>query len=202
MSLHKPIDFARLCGVRRSTISVNIKRKNLVLNKNKMIDDSNPVNKIYMDRMLSKKGKEPAKVSKENESTAELPPASNTPKKDLLSLDKEKKALDIKKIKEEIDLLKIKKAKQEGENIPTVVVKSAFSQHFKSVTTAFKNASNRLVTEISKRKGLTKKEQAEITGKLYFFINEAISEAIEDSKSSIDLIIQEYSEKRGVGERK
>lgn len=203
MSLHKQIDFARFCGISRSSVSVNIRRGNIVVGDDKMIDDSHPINKNFMDRMVSKSGNE-EKIK--NTKSVSVNKVSKKPKelskKDLLELEKEKKALDIEKIQEEIELLKKKNAKLEGENIPTKVVIAAFSQHFKSVTTAFKNASNRLVSEISKKKGLSKTEQADLTGKLYSFINQAVTEAKEDSKASIELIVQDHSEKRSVGERK
>jgi hypothetical protein len=117
------------------------------------------------------------------------------------TLEAQKKALDIEKIQEEIEILKVKKQKLHGELIPTDLVNVVFAQHFKSVTASFQNGIENLLTELAKKRDLNRNEVGEIRGKMIQILNISINDAIDESRKSVDNIIGEYSETKGVGER-
>jgi len=50
-------------------------------------------------------------------------------------------------------------------------------------------------------KNLSREEVAHLRGQLVIVVNSAIDEGVKESKKSISNIVQEYSDKKGVGER-
>jgi hypothetical protein len=96
----------------------------------------------------------------------------------------------------------IKEEKLLGKLIPTELVKMVFAQHSQSLVTSFKNGADVLLMDISKRKELTRKENAELNGRLIQIINKCIDDAIKGSTKMLNSIISEHTEKREKGERK
>jgi DNA mismatch repair protein MutH len=66
---------------------------------------------------------------------------------------------------------------------------------------AFKNAAENLLQEIQQLSGLTTKEMADLRSRIIPITNEGIKEAFETALSEVDLIVDEYSQKRGIGEK-
>lgn len=96
----------------------------------------------------------------------------------------------------------IKEEKLLGKLIPTELVKMVFAQHSQSLVTSFKNGADVLIMDISKRKELTRKENAELNGRLIQIINKSVDEAIKASTKLLNNIIADHTEKRERGERK
>lgn len=115
---------------------------------------------------------------------------------------KQKEELDNEKKAYEIELLKVKLQKAQGEVLPTDLVSNVFAQHFKSITTAFYNGAENFISIIAKETGLSKEKTAKLRGELIEVVNQSVKEGIDSSKKSIKNLVQEYSEVRGVGERK
>jgi hypothetical protein len=114
----------------------------------------------------------------------------------------QKRELELKKTEQEVELNRLKIAKLSGEVIPTDLVKVVFGQHFKSVTTAFHQGADNFISTIAKRAGMDRKDMAVMRNELIEVVNKAVKDAINDSKDSIDHIVGEYQQKRGVGEKK
>jgi hypothetical protein len=112
------------------------------------------------------------------------------------------KNADLEKKEIDLQIAKVKLAKTMGDVIPTDMVKDLFAQQFKSVTTSFHQAADNFIMDIAKRAGLKRDDIADLRGKLIEMINEGIVEAQIESKKAVRVIVKDYSEKRGVGERK
>lgn len=201
MALHKQSDFASLCGKPNAFISTYIKRGKLVKivkEGDNFIDDTHPLNEAFL-RQCTKEKNTPAKSQQDDDPEIE---------KALKRGDTEYFELVKLKLKNETELQEQKKAlqelklqKEQGIVIPTDLVKDVFGRHNKSIVTAFKEGSDNIITEISKKKELTRAEVAEINQALIKIINDATDKAISETKRALTNIVNEYAAKRGVGER-
>lgn len=213
MAKHKQVNFAKLCGIQKSSLPSYIKRNKVVI-EDGWIDDSHPVNAAFVSKFQSR-----AKLEESNISEQSAGEISNTDKNstksdignpskkkaksssvDFHELEKEKKALDIQKINEEIELLKKRNMKMDGESVPTEIVKNLFSVYGKSIMGAQHAFSENWLTKIAKLKGLSSAEMAEMRGVMIKGLNEIVIKAQAESKKQVANIIKEYSLKREVGE--
>ena len=200
MAIYTKKEFAEKCGFTTKILAVHILRGKLTVNNN-MIDDSDLQNSFFLKK-YSGVIRTPKEVSLEVEAEPKTEKTKEAqPENQRFNLETEKKSLDIEKITEEIKLLKVKTSKASGEVIPTEVVRMVFAQHFKSLTAAFQNAADNLLMDIQKMKNLSREEVAHLRGQLVIVVNGAIDEGVKESKKSISNIVQEYSDKKGVGER-
>jgi hypothetical protein len=144
---------------------------------------------------------EPEKKKSERKRVLEIDdPEGFTRKQNMFDLDMDQKELSIQKMKEEIELKKIQKQKALGQVVPTDMVKIVFTQHNKSIVSAFQNAADNLISTISKKKELTREDSVQIRGEIIEIINEAVKESTANSIAHLKNIVKEYSEKKGVGE--
>lgn len=154
-------------------------------------------------KKVKEKKKEVPKVSKkqiailEAEADAEAQRATHR-----YNLEKQIKEAELEKKEQEIALNKLKIAKLSGEVIPTELVMMIFAQHFKSVTTAFHQGADNFIMTIAKMAGLKREDMATIRGQLIDIVNESVRDGIDESKKNVKNIVREYSERRGVGEKK
>lgn len=204
MALHSKIEFANLCGVHKAYISEYIKRKKIVV-EDDMIDDTNLYNKTFLQKCLSrssepkpeKKVVEPKPVTYEEEykERKQTKAKSALSEDSLYELEKQIKVADLCKKEVDTRIQLLREQKIQGILIPAELIKMLMSQHFKTVATTFGNACYGLITTMSKRKALTKTEEAEIRGELIPLLNSAIKEAVEITKKDIKNIQVEYSDK-------
>lgn len=213
MALYKKSDFVKRYGITHAFLSVYIKRGKVNV-EDGYIDDSDRSNSDFilfcLDKQKLKKSNElkesPAEIGKENNNNTISIYEKNedvvkkTGYKSKYELEQEKKALDIEKIQEEIDLLKKKNMKMDGESIPTEIVKALFSTYSKQITVQFYNSAEIFLNQISAFKKLSSAESSEMRGKLILNINEAVTNASKESKTSLSNIIKEYSNSKGIGE--
>lgn len=196
-----------------------------------VIDDTYPLNRDFLDRrkeLLSTKPPSPAKSKPEKPEPPPKPPKSlhlmkpdpglpdelevRDPVEDeddeeevtgesmtLLSKKKMKADTAYKLRQEELARLRIQK--QRGILIPTALVKVVFKQHSQSILVEFKNSVDSILTILRKRKNLDANEVAEIRGELQQAINDSVGKSISRSQKSISNIVNEYAEKKEVGER-
>ena len=223
MAKFKKREFYEHCGVAKSYFYQYVKRGKIHVSADGLIDTDMPMNRDFMDsRIRNKKSKAP-EVEKVVQvvSIPETKPRKNT-KQELAELAKRMKREDAadeaatrkydldRQIKEaeleakeqQIELNRLKIAKLSGEVIPTSLVRVIFAQHFKSVTTAMHQGCDNFIMTISKVTGMKKKDMARMRGELIDIVNEAVRDGIDESKESVKNIVSEYSEKRGVGEKK
>lgn len=225
MAFHSKKEFAKLCGVRTGDLSNYIKRGKVVLS-GEYIDDTNEVNAAFIEKRTGRPPKTTTSISpppkitapEKRESKKQPPKPSNEeelviPDSDIeidaLSislppalLDKIDKITAIQKKAKEIAILELREQKIRGEVVPTEVVKSLFIQFSKGMMTAFQQAADAVITEVSHKKKLSSKDEASLRGKLITITNKYATEGRENSKKGIENIVNEYAEKRGRGEKK
>jgi hypothetical protein len=210
MALHKRSDFAKLCGLSTGNLSNYIGRGKVLLSGD-WIDDAIPQNASFLKKWQGKST--PASVVEPSQSVINTPPPEITGKSPVVAspdpakvlqydLENQIKKADLEKRQRENRLLQLKIDKLNGILIPTDLVKIVFTQHFKSVTTAFQQAADNLLMEIAKKADLSTNQVAELRGAYVNIINQAVNNSIDESTSHIDNIVFEYSEKLGRGEKK
>jgi hypothetical protein len=207
-------EFFELCGISKGNLAVNIKRGKVVLNANNKIDTNvkkYPMNVDFMEKRLNgpiKSESKPKTVATKKEikpvvlvsDESELEREERVREK--YNVETRIKNADLEKKEIDLQIAKVKLAKTMGDVIPTDMVKDLFAQQFKSVTTSFHQAADNFIMDIAKRAGLKRDDIADLRGKLIEMINEGIVEAQIESKKAVRVIVKDYSEKRGVGERK
>lgn len=219
MGKHTRKEFALLCGITPAAVNVNVGRNRIIVGADKLISDSNLYNKEFLRKQqdnqsikvvtketpLSKSPPEKAPRQGKGSLAVAAGPSGDEDEirlKRKFGIDVEIKELELTKKKQEIELRKIALQKAKGKVIPTDLVKDLFTQQFKSVTTSFHQAADNFIMEISKMAGLKREEIAELRGRLIILINEGITDAQVESKRSLKTIVNDYAEKRGVGESK
>jgi len=197
-------EFAAKCGIKPRELSVYISRGNVLCSKDgKFVDDELPENLEFMakkkdrdgalDIVIKPKGKkEPTEAQKNRSERLSRISEANY----------KKRQLETEELEEKITLLRIKKEKQHGFLIPTALVKELFSQQYRSIVITFQQGAEQLILEISKKKRLTREESTRLRKTLLEIINESVSDSIAHSKKSLDDIIDAYSKKLGIGERR
>lgn len=217
MALYTMTEFAKLCDITLANLSTYKKREKVIVKDGK-IDDQLDVNASFLKQKLSKKGKltventvknietsdntdtsEKILTKKRNKSTSITPTDSSSGS--LYHLDIQKKELDIQKTAEEIELLKKKNEKMEGELIPTGIVIEIMKLHFTSATNQFKNSIENILTEWTKRKDFSREELAELRGHLTGELNNSITKSVKESQRNLNKVLEEFSLRKGVGER-
>jgi len=213
MALHTRRQLIDLIGISKNALAVYIQRKKIILS-GKYIDDQIEPNVSFIRKWSEKTqvNKTP-NVAPPIHPTIEIPITTNKPSNKkgasndddsgggIYGLEKMQKSLAIEKIKKENELLDVKIAKAHGENVPTDLIKPLFAQHAKSMTAAFYNAADLLLARIGKKYKITQNDVATYRGDLVEIINQAIEDSIAESRQHLKAIIDEYSQRRGVGEK-
>jgi len=212
MALHSPKDFQDFCGISVKHFSTYVGRKKIVLSGG-LVDDRDPVNAAFIQKRLKIKEKSPKPEAKKeekikNDSKSE-PQKDNNPgeyseidreKLPYFELERQKKLADLIKVEADTRLSLLKEEKLMGLSIPTDLVKSLISQLSKSIISSFKDGADGFLIEISKLKSLNNTEVAEMRGQLVRIINNSTAKAINESKINMKAIVNNYSEKKEVGE--
>ena len=205
MALHTKKEFATLCNIPTNSLAVSIKRGNVIINDQELIDDQVDKNRYFLEKRKKNDEVKPTgliypghKIQKIV--TKETSKHVNSKVNDAFQLDIAIKSAELKKKEVDTRLALIKEEKLKGVLIPTELVKIVFKQHSASITTSFKNAIENLLIEISKTKNLNRNELAELRGKMIVSLNTAINDSVTVSKKQISNIITQFSEKRDVGE--
>ncbi len=231
MSLYVQKDFAALCGISKAMLSMNKSRGKVVLNRDGFIDDEHQVNVAFKKKWQEKNAdkvdltvkpyvkpkpvKKPKPKPRVEQDKAPEPESPRFDEMDLsnlmdsplegltvLQLDKVEQIDKIKKLREDITYRQNQNSKIEGENIPVPAVELVISQLFKSSGMAFKNVIDNLILQISQEHKFSNAVQSKYKGLAIQLLNKGIKTYVRDSKKAIDSIVDEYSIKRGVGERK
>lgn len=202
MALYNKKEFSKLCGIETKNLSVYIMRKKVVVDENELIDTTNQLNAAFILKAQAKtvnKGQnipeEPvvyeAKVIKNDSKQTQNEDESE----DVLSiaaLDRKKLELDVKKKEADLEAVLIKNAKTKGEVIPFELMKPLIAQNNQSLTTAFKNAADEILSAMAKKKNFSNTEVAELNGTLVQAINSAIQKATDQSIKTLDILINDY----------
>jgi hypothetical protein len=217
MALHTKKDFAKIAGVELKDLYIYIKRGKVSLTGD-YINDTDDVNNLFLERRKSKEKTpsaqkeskiKPAKpiisnseiedgLNNENNKEEEL--EKDRSKWSLTQLEKEKKLADLIKVEADTVHRQLQIDKITGSSIPTDLVKGIISVLSKSFISHFKDGGESLIISISKTKGLTGKETAELRGEFIKIINIASNKSVSHARKDMKVISDNYSEKREVGE--
>lgn len=213
MALHSKKQFADLCGIATNNLSVQIARGKVIV-VNDLIDDTLEKNKSFFEKRASKKPANSNQSASIEINTSKITTESIVkPPQNLNELiapsenqsytesERQLKYLDTLKRAAEIEKLSLDVAKKKGEVIPSELVKPVFLQHNQSIITEFKNVTDEVIRMFAKKKSLSVNEVAEITGELTSCINNAMNKATTATVNAIDSIVNDFAEKKGVGER-
>ena len=224
MAKYTTKEFAALCNIKTNYLSVKINRdKAVVIGSDGLIDDKDERNKRFLEKIYGRmdmvpksapmpttppKQKKPIQDDEDNsdgesaiatlEDLLSDPNRSNLPYPELERI---YKYLQGKKIEEDIKKTKIEISKKKGEVIPYDLIKPLFAMHNQSILTEFKNTTDETLRSIAHRYKIPITEVASIKGEWVHSLNTAIANAIKLSVKSVGNIVQEYSEKKGVGQR-
>lgn len=217
MSKHKRGEFARICGIAPAAVSVNISRKKIVVDEDDFIDDTHPINKIFVERCHARQPKSEIKPSDavgenqalkepsqekttDNEEKTRRPDRKtevDTEKSDLyrqnFAVDLKKKQSDIglKETKRAIDEMKLKK--MSGRLIDREAAWMIFTQQFKFFSKSFHDGVEGLLTEIVKKSNLNRNAHAEMRAQLIAMINNSVDRAVDDGKKHFSALAQAES---------
>lgn len=185
---------SELVGKRESALHVYKSRGVIVEHSKGMYNTEKAQNKLFIEKW-QRKNTEKVRVKLNEESEEKI---KDIP--DIQVSTTRLKYLQAIKTEKEISKLTLDINKKQGEVIPYNLIKPIFLQHNQSLMYAFKNAIDAIVLSISKEAELDVEQIARITKSVIENINEAMVTANDVSQKSIDIVINTYSDARGVGE--
>lgn len=173
-------------GLKPGYIAKYVNDGKVVRDEKKKIDLDHEVNQEFYNHLLSRH--DPA-ADREKVVTSKF------------KLELEQKRLDIEKRREEIRQLKLKNEKLEGELIPAELVKDIFRYNSKAMTTAFSQALENYLIVLGSEVKMNSSQMAKMRKQIVTTTNEAITEGVKLSLKQITELVNEFSQRRGKGER-
>lgn len=196
-------DIADKLEISTRHLSVILKRavdKGHVVMRGEKFDPEKPNNKFWLQNQLDKKAvKKPPPSSKQPAAASQK--GKKAPADPANSLEAQKISMQILKMQLEVEKLKIQNNKTRGDVIPSGLMRSLFLQHDQSILTESANTVTDILRIFAKRRELTETEVAEIKKEYTLALNNSVKKASELTINSLKNIIDEYSNKRGVGNR-
>lgn len=227
MACYSKKEFAEKCGLETKNLAVYIKRGKVIVTKKgdeEVIDAALQENKAFL---AQRKGKQ-TEAQLVREIQRRLPAEQGVPVPadvnpagahdlgadqdhdedespdyimSIAQATKQKLHWEARKKQRETSLLQLKEQKMKGEVIPYQVITPLFLQHNQSMITEFKNAAEEIVRMMAKRTGMSNADQSEMKGDIIRSINAAMGKATEATIKGIESIVNEFVQKKGVGER-
>lgn len=208
MAIFSKKEFATACGIATNYLAVNIKRGKVILNDQGLIDTSNERNQAYYEKNKVVGVELPAIVQqKQPVSNKELLEDDATSLIDLSKIpsyntsEKVLKYLDTQKREKEVEKLTIEIQKKKGEVVPSELIKPVFLQHNQYILMEMKNADEEMLTMIEHKYDISSEDVAFIRSEWTKRRNTCITNAINASIKGISSIVNEFTEKKGVGQR-
>jgi len=224
MALLTVKEISERTGIAEKNIHTYRSRKKLVVNDRGLYDTTNQINAQFINKHTAKlKAKQIVQDLLSSETDTDNEDEEPKPK-----TEKKAKAQDPKNDKEEsledgyarrlvlAELLKKERSaeqalltlqktqieldKRRGEVVPSAMIAPLFEAHNRSVIFEFKNLTDDLMRELSSAFELTVDQQANWRKRIVDGINKAIDKSVEGSIRSLENIINEFADKRGVGE--
>lgn len=190
-------EFADECGVGTNYLSTYKRGGYINVSEDGTIDSEDPVNARFLEKRIGR-----AQRQKEEQQPKEaVDPITGGALPEYEESERLVKFWDSKKREKEVEKLQIEIDKKKGEVIPSELIIPLFLQHNKSIITSFNNVCNAILTEYAKKKDFNPDELSDMRGRMIASINEGIRDAQNLTKTVVKSIIEEYADKRGVGER-
>lgn len=205
MALYKRKEFAVKCGVPVANVNVYISRGKITLT-DKLIDDALPENDYFYQNCIKNKSADQSEPDQKPDNSIRITDNSQketkkVAKSELFQLDNKLKQAELEKKEVDTRIARLKEDKLKGRVLPTELFKIVFSQHTKSILHEYSNSVDKILVRISKRKHLNNAETTEIRKELIEEINNAVDRSNVESKKMLKALIDEYSDRRGKGER-
>lgn len=154
-----------------------------------------PPTAVKSKRKAKKPKKRPGKSSMKVEPPIALPdPEKAAKSSERFDVETAKKKAEVQRLSREVAMQDMKLHKLMGRYIPSDLVRSAFTQLFRSMTVTLKFELDTFILSLHKRKGLSQNDIAEIRGEMVTMMNRAINGAVDDSKKKVGEIVDEYSQ--------
>jgi hypothetical protein len=196
MALLSKKEYAELCGMATNALSVYIHPdRSEVIVENGYIDSENETNKRFLEKRIAK-GK-----SKSATFEGERKPNNNEGIPSYEESEQLVKFWDAKKREKEVEKLQIEVSKKKGEVIPSELMKPLILQHNQHILMEQKNADEEMLTMFAHKHSIPGADVAYIREAWINRRNAAVKSATKATVSGVESVIQDYSEKRGVGER-
>jgi hypothetical protein len=190
-------EFATKCGMKSNGLAVYIKRGKVIANGDE-IDDTIPQNQIFFAKhFTSVKGE----ITPLKKSRVEKPDKLDERVEQALSLDNEKKKIEIERADLSRQLMQAKLGQQSGRVIPVDAVKLGLDQHFRDMTLFVGQGLKNLTDEICRKAKLNINQKVEINTTMERILNDSVNRAIDATTITLRNLQKEYSLKRGAGDR-
>lgn len=121
---------------------------------------------------------------------------------DKLSLDDQKKTLEIRRLTQLTEIDRLKKEKLEGESLPFEEVTTLFHQTFKEFVSQFHSGAKNLTEIILSQHGATKNQKIEMNLQLEQIINNTLDQCKSGVNTILQNMVKNYSGSRSRGEKK
>lgn len=212
MSIVSKKEYAEMCGMPTNQLAVYVKRGKVFVGDGDMINTAHEVNAIFLKKQMTKKGlsgndtkpsgeNTPASAAPTTMTTMTIPGLGEIQVPDYALSETALKYLDTVKRDKEVKLLEIKEAKLRGEVVPTEVIRQIVTRHNHSILTSMKPAIEQLIDKMAKMHDIASADVATYKGEVINRLNLSITNAAHETAGAVELVIKEYSETRGVGER-
>lgn len=206
MALLSKTEFARICGMESNGLAVYVRREQVNLTPDKMVDTNDPVNIRFLEHRQAK-GKARKDLIGGLATAITVQKTEQDVKDDMDGIpeyqDSERrlKYFDAQKREREVSKLEIDIAKKRGELLPIELIPPVLKQHNQNILTSMRNEIEEFLRNTAKKYDISMEDLTALKAQSVSSLNHSIEKAIQNTVRSIDIIVHDYSEKRGVGER-
>lgn len=204
-------EFSEKYDIKRTTLKVYVNRGEIV-EEDGYINELDKKNVTFLAKFLIKKGKEvPKELLEESSSVRKMVQKKQTQQTEddsaedlgdnVFGLEKQKLQAQVLKMQQEIEILQLKKTKIRNEAISLDDAKSAFAIFIGSVSNAFLNAHESMLTNLKGELGLSREKLSEIKALLIPIHNQSVEAAVKVAKKQMMIAADIYSDKLGRGEK-
>lgn len=217
MALLTKSEFSEACGFASNALAVYVKRGKVNQRKDGLFDDQDEKNKAFIEKRkgrvetveetvqnIEKQERKQAKQKKiviKDEETGEETEVDDSEIPSYTTSERLLKYLDTQKREKEIEKLNLEIEKKKGEVIPSELIKPVFLQHNQFILMEMKNADDEMLSFFSHKYEMTADDTAYIRAEWIKRRNAALTNAITSSVKNVTAIVNDFSDKRGKGER-
>lgn len=196
-------EFAEACGVKTNYLSIYLKRGEVIVGEDGLIDTDNELNMLFMGRRIEKAAQKAAEMPEKPEKTPQKAVAQ--PKQPgnlrLLQHDHDHKKNLAVKTEMEAEIARLKIEKLTGRLVPVQPVSQLMRELSINMATGFKRVFDEIVEIYGSSYGLSSEQIKVMQRYAVDKINMAMTDAVEKTRKGVHKLVDEYSESRGRGER-
>lgn len=189
-----PSILAKRYKVTNTSIQNALKRGALVYadEVNKLIDINQAENLDYIQRLTDKAGDDLVDVRDDIAKKIKQIQVEEKNREER----KESVGVRQRKMAAEAQLTELKIQKMNGELVPVMLIKPLFTQFTKNLVSAFNNTAENVIIEFGHRTNMTRKEKSELREVFKRMINETVEQGVENTKESLQEIIEDTMERK------